>query len=648
MNALYNQGEQYYIQNNQNQNIIYDINSPLNYQLPYSINILGETVNNTVLLQENINPNNLTDLNESNSTTKSQKVKNNNLHNSSNDIQDKTPKLNVKKNLSKSVTERDNTIQNRKKSLESSGILVKSKRAPKYNKVLKDGKKIKNIDINDDCEDTMKDEDSVSSFPIKAKKKSNDSSIISNSKKNSEVKPKQSIKAKANDINSENPSNKNVKINAKSKLQPEQTIKRIRSNTFSEKLNLKEHNFDKFSKTSESNDKISRKSSGSTQSKPPFQNFKIKENPMIPNGQNLFGSPIYNINTHTTHNTHNTQNSDSYLSSHLGEYLEKEMNSLNPIAIPSPTINNNKIGKGFKYCSDYTKAGKDTDGNTKIDQDTPLISLSIGGIQGFNLFGVLDGHGMHGHFVSQFCKEYFIKNMINYTEILKSTKGIITCEGIYNELKSNGFSYIINLYNMVDIELTKQDIFDYNLSGTTCIIVFQFEKHLVCANTGDSRGILIYDNGDLKNQGIFPLSFDHKPNLPNEFQRIQENGGMVDRIIDMFGNKIGPPRVFKVGTRFPGLAMSRSLGDLIAKECGVIPTPQIIEYEINANTKYMVICSDGVWEFIQNEQVRDLGNVFYSQKNVTGFCLELVNYAFNMWEQLEEIRDDITVVSVFF
>ena len=178
--------------------------------------------------------------------------------------------------------------------------------------------------------------------------------------------------------------------------------------------------------------------------------------------------------------------------------------------------------------------------------------------------------------------------------------------------------------------------------------MFQFDKHLVCANTGDSRSILVYDNGDLKNQGIFPLSVDHKPNLPNEFQRIQESGGMVDQIIDMFGNKIGPPRVFKVGTRFPGLAMSRSLGDLFSKECGVIPTPQIIEYEINANSKYMVICSDGVWEFIQNEQVRDLGNVFYAQNNVKGFCLELVNYAFNMWEQLEDIRDDITVVSVFF
>ena len=95
--------------------------------------------------------------------------------------------------------------------------------------------------------------------------------------------------------------------------------------------------------------------------------------------------------------------------------------------------------------------------------------------------------------------------------------------------------------------------------------------------------------------------------------------------------------------------MSRSLGDLFAKECGVIPTPQIIEYEINANTKYMVICSDGVWEFIQNEQVRDLGNTFLNKNfDVGGFCDELVKFACHSWEQFDIIRDDITVVSVFF
>ena len=45
--------------------------------------------------------------------------------------------------------------------------------------------------------------------------------------------------------------------------------------------------------------------------------------------------------------------------------------------------------------------------------------------------------------------------------------------------KNNTFNYITELYNQVDIELSTQDTFDYNVSGTTCNIIFQFNKHLV-------------------------------------------------------------------------------------------------------------------------------------------------------------------------
>ena len=148
--------------------------------------------------------------------------------------------------------------------------------------------------------------------------------------------------------------------------------------------------------------------------------------------------------------------------------------------------------------------------------------------------------------------------------------------------------------------------------------------------------------------GVIQLSTDHKPDLPGEIDRIILNGGEVDRLKDMFGNKIGPPRVFQLRSEYPGLAMSRSLGDFQAKQVGVIPSPQIIEYDINFSTKYLVICSDGVWEYASNEQVRNIGNLFYSKNDVVGYCNELVKYSMGLWETNELIRDDITVVSVFF
>lgn len=56
----------------------------------------------------------------------------------------------------------------------------------------------------------------------------------------------------------------------------------------------------------------------------------------------------------------------------------------------------------------------------------------------------------------------------------------------------------------------------------------------------------------------------------------------------------------------PGLAMARSIGDDIAASVGVHATPEIMTYELTKRDKFMVIASDGVWEFLSNEQVLSL------------------------------------------
>ena len=309
---------------------------------------------------------------------------------------------------------------------------------------------------------------------------------------------------------------------------------------------------------------------------------------------------------------------------------------------------NKKVGKGFKLYGQISKAGRNQNGLQKTNQDTPLIHISVGNLQGFNIFGVLDGHGPHGHFVSKFCKEYFIRTMNEYSKQCQQNN-ITTPEGIYNELKENKYELINQTFKNADLEMIKHTEFDHDFSGTTCNLVFQFNKHLLCASVGDSRGIIIYDqNNTNTNQGIFHISNDHKPNLPQEYERILQSGGIVDKLTDQFGCKVGPYRVYKNGFTYPGLAMSRSLGDFQAKDCGVITKPEIIEYHVNHSSKYMVICSDGVWEFLSNEQVRDLGNKFFNKGELGNFCSQLVKEAVHAWETRDIIRDDITVVCVYF
>ena len=51
-----------------------------------------------------------------------------------------------------------------------------------------------------------------------------------------------------------------------------------------------------------------------------------------------------------------------------------------------------------------------------------------------------------------------------------------------------------------------------------------------------------------------------------------------------------------------GLAMGRSIGDHAVKAIGVIAEPEVTTYDLTSNDEFMVLASDGVWEFITSEE----------------------------------------------
>ena len=312
----------------------------------------------------------------------------------------------------------------------------------------------------------------------------------------------------------------------------------------------------------------------------------------------------------------------------------------------------NKINSEFsthtliKLCKATSVAGRDENGLKKINQDNYVLERNVNGVLNFNIFGVLDGHGINGHLVSEFVSRYIINRIKNHNLI----KDLKNPKDIYYKLKANGYEIIANIFTDADIQITKQK-FNCEMSGTTCIIVIQLEEHIISANTGDSRGIMIFDDSNsnnLSNTKIYPLSYDCKPENPMEKQRIMECGGIVKQITDEKGNGLGPYRVWIKGETYPGLAMSRSIGDLEAKTVGVIPNPQIIEYVITRKTKFMIICSDGIWEFISNEEAMEIGNKYYLRNDPLGLCNELTNKSIDKWIKEDVVIDDITVVVAFF
>ena len=201
----------------------------------------------------------------------------------------------------------------------------------------------------------------------------------------------------------------------------------------------------------------------------------------------------------------------------------------------------------------------------------------------------------------------------------------------------------------ISCNINNSKYFDSIDSGSTVILVHINSKKIISINCGDSRAILITKRNNSnylnrRNNNIIELSRDHKPDIPEEKMRIERSGGRVDKIYGL-----GPFRVWFKNEDFPGLAMSRSIGDRLAHRVGVSDIPEIKEFNIDENTPLaVVLASDGVWEFMSNEEVSEIVYRFEDNKDASVCAKKIVERARQVWEKTGYAIDDITCVVVFF
>ncbi len=267
----------------------------------------------------------------------------------------------------------------------------------------------------------------------------------------------------------------------------------------------------------------------------------------------------------------------------------------------------------------YTLGGTDAFGHPKTNQDSYITKEEdlISNNKEYT-FGVFDGHGLQGHLVSEGIKNYLMN--CSYEQYTSKQK-------------------IITMFNSLSKSIENSKNFDVFCSGSTAVIVHITKEKIICANCGDSRGILINGLGN-----IVKLSRDHKPELPDEKRRILGAGGRVDRIYGM-----GPYRVWFKDGDYPGLAMSRSIGDTLAHKVGVSNIPEIFEYNINSVKPIaIIVASDGVWEFMSNEQVKNILNKHRYNQDAYACSKEIVEKARQIWKGTSFAIDDITCVIAFF
>jgi serine/threonine protein phosphatase PrpC len=298
----------------------------------------------------------------------------------------------------------------------------------------------------------------------------------------------------------------------------------------------------------------------------------------------------------------------------------------------------NAIAEGrVKNVGSLSQAGKGEDGFTKVNQDSFLVLQNEYGLKDFNIFSVMDGHGVNGHLVSRFVTKYFTSFFKNNKKMNSNNSEDAVCY----RLKKNDYDILKRAFRHAERDIGKNSDIDANFSGTTCVMVFQVGEKIICANVGDSRAIIV------KGNKVTPLSIDQKPDDPEESKRIIQNGGEISQF-EEDGEKSGPFRVWKKGEVYPGIAMSRSIGDFIASTLGVVPEPKFIEDTIDKDTKFIVAASDGVWEFLDNETVKDIVMPYYEKNDPNGACKELIKKSTEWWNKEDIVVDDITAVVVFF
>ena len=308
-------------------------------------------------------------------------------------------------------------------------------------------------------------------------------------------------------------------------------------------------------------------------------------------------------------------------------------------------LNNRKNSFEKKIIKNYyasSQAGKNSEGITKTNQDSYLVLTKINNFTNFNVFAVFDGHGPDGHLISQFLVRYFTDFFNNNPEIKKCSREL----EVFNLFLHSNYKLLHDSIALSEEKLKEQKNINCQYSGSTCCMLIQIYQKIICANIGDSRAILI---SEMIKEDTVNLSNDHKPNLKKELERIKKYGGVVEKCLYEDGVFDGPYRVWNSSKQeYPGLAVSRSIGDTEATKLGVLAEPEFNLKTLKSNMKYIVIASDGIWEFLNNKDVSEIIKRFYNAGNAKGAVEELIKQSREKWANDGESADDITVIVIFF
>lgn len=213
-------------------------------------------------------------------------------------------------------------------------------------------------------------------------------------------------------------------------------------------------------------------------------------------------------------------------------------------------------------------------------EDDHVQILSLPEIPELSLFGVYDGHG--GDMVAHYAARNFPGYLLKTEMLAPGMPDDAFCAKSKEAFETSLLQMDDAMRQLPEVESGQDQ------SGSTSVMTLLGPRHIVCANTGDSRAVLARAG-----QAV-TLSNDHKPYLPTEKDRIEKAGGQVK-----FNRVNGD------------LAVSRALGDFVYKRCetvsfkeqAVTAFPEIIIEGRDAEDQFIVLACDGIWDVMSSQEV---------------------------------------------
>lgn len=278
------------------------------------------------------------------------------------------------------------------------------------------------------------------------------------------------------------------------------------------------------------------------------------------------------------------------------------------------------------------------------NQDSWLL-MDIDG--NLSMYAVFDGHGIHGHDVSNFVKDTLPTLIMQDSRIGTAMMPLM----------------LVDTFKQMQTQLevaTHAARLDASLSGTTATVVIHdhAQQKLTVAHVGDSGACIgrQYRKRGFRELEVVELTRDHKPEDGRERARIERAGG---RVVTAGGCK---SRVFGKDSSQPGLNMSRSLGDLEGHQrAGISAEPAVWEHRLTKEDQLLLLCSDGIWEQVTPSEAVGVfrgvvagvvrpgcgpGLKHRAPPGAMTTTQKLATLARDRWREQSSYVDDITVLAV--